>query len=48
MADSPVPDLRRRLSKVLGRDVGKYELQGEILLELLEKLESVTAERNER
>lgn len=43
MVDSPVPDLRKRLSVALGRDIGKYELQGDILVELLETLEELRA-----
>jgi len=48
VVDSPVPDLRRRLSSALGRDVGKWELQGDILLELLEALERCQTTERER
>lgn len=34
-----VPDVRRRLSAVLGREVAGHERQADILLELLELLE---------
>lgn len=36
---APVPNLRARLSAVLGRAVGPKEMQAEILVELLETLE---------
>lgn len=36
----PVPNLRARLSAVLGRVVGPHERQAEILVELLETLEN--------
>jgi hypothetical protein len=35
----PVPNLRARLSAVLGRHVGAKEAQAEILVQLLETLE---------
>lgn len=36
-----VPDLRKRLAAVLGREVHRGEMQADILLELLEKLEEI-------
>jgi len=39
-----VPNLRLRLSTVLGRDVQGYESQSDILVELLEALERATEE----
>lgn len=44
MADSPVRDLRRRLTDVLGRHVSGNELQADLLVELLEKLEEIKRE----
>lgn len=44
MVDSPVPDLRRRLTEVLGRHVSGNELQADLLVELLEKLEAIKKE----
>jgi len=46
MVDSPVPDLRRRLTEALGRHVSGNELQADLLVELLEKLEEL--QRSER
>ena len=40
----PVPNLRLRLSVVLGRDVQGFESQGAILVELLEELERIRRE----
>lgn len=42
-----IPDLRKRLSAVLGREVHRGEMQADILLELLEQLEQIATERRE-
>lgn len=44
----PVPDLRARLTAVLGREVHGGEQQADILLELLERLERLATERRDQ